>query len=395
MKKDIATIFRRLMTCAVFRGVLQTDLFERFGNYVYSAECENYMRIDAYADFVSVIYQGGGNLTELVKKLVFEDENVYVKGIAHGEALDENIIRAAKNELETFSAFASLTAKDFAQELDIPVGELPAFTSFNADMGALYEARLQNIEKHGYGIFSSAVMFRVTDEGEIEPIVSADKKRLDQFVGYEEERAQVVENTRAFIEGRPAANTLLCGDAGAGKSSTVKAVANAFFDEGIRLLELRKDQLRRLPEVMSKISGNPLKFIIFIDDLSFNKNDDNFSMLKAALEGSASAMADNAVIYATSNRRHIIKESFSDREGDDVHRNDTLQETLSLSERFGLTVLFSKPNKQLYLTIVKELAKRFDIQIDEKDLEVQAEAFALRKGNRSARAAEQFINSLR
>jgi len=187
---------------------------------------------------------------------------------------------------------------------------------------------------------------------------------------------------------------LLCGDAGAGKSSTVKAVANAFFDEGVRLIELRKDQLHYLPYVMGKISGNPLKFIIFIDDLSFRKSDDDFSMLKAALEGSASAKADNAVIYATSNRRHIIKESFSDRDGDDVHRNDTLQETLSLSERFGLVVLFSKPNKALYLEIVRELAARRGVQMSGEELDLQAEAFALKKGSRSARCAEQFIDSL-
>jgi predicted AAA+ superfamily ATPase len=196
------------------------------------------------------------------------------------------------------------------------------------------------------------------------------------------------------VEGKPSANVLLYGDAGTGKSSTVKAVANAFYSSGVRLIELRKDQMSLLPLVMEKINRNPLKFIIFIDDLSFNQNNDDFSMLKAALEGSASATADNAVIYATSNRRHIVKESFGDREGDDVHRNDTMQETLSLSERFGLTVLFSKPNKQLYLTIVKELAKRAGITMDEKELELQAEAFALRKGNRSARCAEQFINSL-
>jgi predicted AAA+ superfamily ATPase len=146
---------------------------------------------------------------------------------------------------------------------------------------------------------------------------------------------------------------------------------------------------------MGKINGSPLKFIIFIDDLSFNKNDDNFSMLKAALEGSASATANNAVIYATSNRRHIVKESFGEREGDDVHRNDTLQETLSLSERFGLTVLFSKPDKKLYLRIVKELAKRYGVAMPETELEIKAEEFAIRKGSRSARCAEQFINSLR
>jgi predicted AAA+ superfamily ATPase len=217
---------------------------------------------------------------------------------------------------------------------------------------------------------------------------------MDSFVGYEEERSKVIANTRAFVEGRPAANTLLCGDAGTGKSSTVKAVANSFFDEGVRLIELRKDQLSFLPYVMGKISGNPLKFIIFIDDLSFNQNDDNFSMLKAALEGSASAKAENAVIYATSNRRHIIKESFGDRDGDDVHRNDTLQETLSLSERFGLVVLFSKPSKQLYLEIVRELAEKYSIELPQAQLEIQAEAFALKKGSRSARCAEQFIDSL-
>ena len=204
----------------------------------------------------------------------------------------------------------------------------------------------------------------------------------------------MVANTRAFGEGRPAANVLLCGDAGTGKSSTVKAVANAFFDEGVRLIELRKDQLSLLPLVMGKISGNPLKFIIFIDDLSFNQNDDNFSMLKAALEGSASAKADNAVIYATSNRRHIVKESFAERDGDDVHRNDTLQETLSLAERFGLVVLYTKPSKALYLEIVRELAKKSGIEMPVAELEIKAEAFALTKGSRSARCAEQFIESL-
>ena len=237
-------------------------------------------------------------------------------------------------------------------------------------------------------------MFRFSDEKQIEPIISADKTGMAQFIGYEAERSKVVANTQAFVEGRPAANVLLCGDAGTGKSSTVKAIANEFYSQGVRLIELRKDQLRYLPTVMAKISGNPLKFIIFIDDLSFNQNNDDFSMLKAALEGSASATADNAVIYATSNRRHIVKESFGERDGDDVHRNDTMQETLSLSERFGLTVLYSKPDKKLYLQIVKTLAERGGITMDEKELEVQAEAFALRKGNRSARCAEQFINSL-
>ena len=200
-------------------------------------------------------------------------------------------------------------------------------------------------------------------------------------------------NSEAFLAGKPAANVLLYGDAGTGKSSTVKAVANNFFEEGLRLIEVRKNQLLLLPRVMGEISGNPLKFIIFIDDLSFNGNDDDFSMLKATLEGSASAKAKNAVIYATSNRRHIVRETFSERAGDELHRNDTMQENISLSARFGLTVLFAKPEKKLYLEIIHELAERNGIEVTQ-ELETKAEAFALQRGYRSARCAEQFIESL-
>ena len=392
MKSSLTTIYKELCLCAVFYRLTEKSLFKAFEGYCLAENTQQKRK--AYTAFVAEIYEQGGSLTALVERLVSEDENTYIKRVAGKQAVDKNIQNSVLRELTVLSKFASLTAKDFAEDMDVEEEELPQFTSVDADMVASYNNRIANLHKYGYGIFSSVCMFRLSDDKTIEPIVSADKISMAQFIGYEQEREKIVANTRAFVEGRPAANALLCGDAGTGKSSTVKAVANAFFSEGVRLIELRKDQLRYLPLVMAQISGNPLKFIIFIDDLSFNQNNDDFSMLKAALEGSASATADNAVIYATSNRRHIIKESFGDREGDDVHRNDTMQETLSLSERFGLTVLFSKPNKQLYLKIVKELALRAGIAMDEKELEIQAEAFALRKGNRSARCAEQFINSL-
>ena len=392
MKSYLITIYEELCLCAVFHRLTEKPLFKAFEGYCLAENTQQKRK--AYTAFVAEIYEQGGSLTALVERLVSEDENTYIKRVAGKQEVDINIQNSLLRELSVLSKFASLTAKDFAKDMDVAEDSLPQFTSVKADMVASYNNRIANLHKYGYGIFSSVCMFRLSDDKKIEPIVSADKISMAQFIGYEQEREKIVANTRAFVEGRPAANALLCGDAGTGKSSTVKAVANAFFDEGVRLIELRKDQLRYLPLVMAQISGNPLKFIIFIDDLSFNQNNDDFSMLKAALEGSASATADNAVIYATSNRRHIIKESFGDREGDDVHRNDTMQETLSLSERFGLTVLFSKPNKQLYLKIVKELALRAGITMDEKELEIQAEAFALRKGNRSARCAEQFINSL-
>ena len=392
MKTSLYTIYEGLCTCAVFYGVVEKPIFQAYEKYCLAGDVLGKRK--AYTAFVAEIYEKGGSLTALVERLISEDENTSIKAVAGNREIDGNIQKSVLRELNILSKFASLTTVDFAQDMGLSVEELPQFTSVNADMGASYQHRIENLHKYGYGIFSSVGMFRLSDDKKIEPIVSADKISMAQFIGYEAEREKIVANTRAFVAGRPAANALLCGDAGTGKSSTVKAVANAFFNEGVRLIEIRKDQLRYLPLVMAQISGNPLKFIIFIDDLSFNQNNDDFSMLKAALEGSASATADNAVIYATSNRRHIIKESFGDRDGDDVHRNDTLQETLSLSERFGLTVLFSKPNKQLYLKIVHELAKRVGITMDKTELEVQAEAFALRKGNRSARCAEQFINSL-
>ncbi len=392
MRSKILTIYERVCLCSLFQGVSKTPLFQAFEGYALAPSPVEKKK--AYATFVKCIYEDGGDYTALLSRLIFEDENVYVKGVAGKREIDPIIQKEIARELAVFSDMLVLTPLDFAEDMGLAVEEIPAYTHSKIDLAKSYAERLKSLDKYGYGIFSAHPMFRLSDDKEIQAIVSADRISTAHFIGYEAERQKIIDNTRAFVEGRPSANALLCGDAGTGKSSTVKAVANAFFGEGVRLIELRKDQLRYLPLVMAKISGNPLKFIIFIDDLSFNQNNDDFSMLKASLEGSASATADNAVIYATSNRRHIVKESFGDREGDDIHRNDTMQETLSLSERFGLTVLFSKPDKKLYLTIVKELAKRKGVKMDEKELEVQAEAFALRKGNRSARCAEQFINSL-
>ncbi len=375
---------------SVFRALLDKPLLAHFCRY--SCAVSDADRINSYAAMVSEIYREGGSLTDAVRRIAFEDENVYIKMRAMGRAVPSPIADAASHELSVLSSFASLATDDFMR--DMRVDYLSPFTSAVCDLKAEYEGRIADIDKHGYGIFSCYPMFRLDGDGEISPILSSDGVTLDSFIGYESERAAVLENTRAFLDGKPAANVLLYGDAGTGKSSTVKAIVNRLFDEGLRLIELRKDQLAFLPYVMGRIVENPLKFIIFIDDLSFNKNDDNFSMLKAALEGSASARADNALIYATSNRRHIVKETFDDREGGDVHRNDTMQEKLSLSERFGLTVWFGKPNKQLYLEIVHSLAERYGIQIDPVTLDLKAEEFALRRGNRSPRCAEQFIKSI-
>lgn len=383
-----------LGSLSVFRGILKLrpaaalleflkcdgdtrQKMEMFGEFVYSLAGDNY----SFSDFLC--------------RAVYADENRYIIETAKGRAVPEALVNNAAAELELFSRLTACSAEELCEGVGYS-GHIPQFSVQSIDFAAAYSERLENIGRYGYGVFSEAKMFRVADSGDIVPVKAADEISCEKFVGYENERKKVFDNTRALIDGRPAANVLLFGDAGTGKSSTVKACANYFADGGVRLIELRKDQLFSLSHIMDKIADNPLKFIIFIDDLSFNKNDDCFSMLKAALEGSASAKASNAVIYATSNRRHIVKENFSDRGNeDDVHHSDTVQELMSLSDRFGLTVYFERPNKSLYLDIVHKLADKHGIDIEPGELDIRAEAFALNKGSRSPRAAEQFINSLK
>ena len=224
-------------------------------------------------------------------------------------------------------------------------------------------------------MFAKHHVFTV-ENGQLVPVKYPDPQKLSELPGYEQEREKVIANTRALLTGMPANNVLLYGDAGTGKSSTVKAICNEFSAEGLRLVEVK---------------NNPLKFILFIDDLSFTANDDNFAALKAILEGSVGGRARNIAVYATSNRRHLIKETLTDRTGDDIHEADTRQELMSLSARFGLTVTFQRPEKARFEAILTELAKQHHIEMPHDQLLVKAEAFAIRAGGRSPRVAKQFI----
>lgn len=389
-EKEQKLLARELLSLSVFREVLDAPAMRAFVNYL-CADGGTDEKARYLGEFVYSLAPFDCSFSNFLVRAVCENENPYVVGEAKGKTPSASLSANARAELALFSRLSALDPSSLFFAGD---GYVPVFESTPTDFVSLFFERVGKIEKYGYGVFASATMFRVED-GKILPVDAPDEITLDDFVGYEDERQKVLDNTAALLSGRPAANVLLYGDAGTGKSSTVKAIANHFAPEGLRLIELRKNQLLELPLVMGRIKDNPLKFIIFIDDLSFNKNDDAFSMLKAALEGSASAVAENALIYATSNRRHIVKESFSDRENaDDVHHNDTVAELMSLSDRFGLTVYFERPAKALYLDIVRRLAERAGVDMERAELERRAEVFALAKGSRSPRGAEQFIDSL-
>lgn len=372
-------IFRELLNDAVI-----ASLYDYLGNPTSSA----------YAEFVAVLYEcSGGNLGEHIKELCTNSENVYVKTIGSGKDVPDYMHSSLVAELDILQEVADLDRDSLCAPLEYK-GFLPEFTTTTLRLKDIYLYRTENIEKYGYGIYANNRMFCVDEQGSISPVLHPDKIELSQLVGYERERKIVIDNTKALLDGKPAANILLTGDAGTGKSSTVKAVGNALWSEGLRIIEMRKDQLRNIPKILDELSSNPLKFVLFVDDLSFVKDDNDFSALKSVLEGSVTAKSNNVVIYATSNRRHIIKETFSGREGDDIHRNDTMQELISLSERFGIHISFSKPNKKTFLHIVHHLAEENAIKMPLDELDLLAERFALERGGRSPRLARQFVDGL-
>lgn len=382
-----------LDTLAIFRGLLDDEVIIPLRILLRNAAENKSFDISCYSEFTAALYQHGIDLSKYLLKAVLEDENFYIRGKAKGKIFDTLIEGAAANELEFFAELSQLTPEEASYGYYRRFS-LPKWKNTPIDFKTEYEKRLAAIGDHGYGKFAKSPMFTLRN-GDIIPVKHPDSQSLSELFGYENERKAVIDNTIALLEGKPVQNVLLYGDAGTGKSSTVKAVVNEYADRGLRLIEITKEQLRDIPQIIESISGNPLKFIIFIDDLSFTSGEDCFGALKATLEGSVSARTGNTAIYATSNRRHLVKESFTDRSGDDIHRNDSMQENLSLSARFGLRVNFSKPDKKSFIWIASELARQNGINISDEELALKAEQFAMQGNGRSPRTAKQFVRQLK
>ena len=394
MKEKFNSIKAQIDSLSVFCNIKNDEVINRFRTLLDSASKfdtdENCIKI--YSDFISTLYPNTVSLTEYIRNLIIQDDNFYVKNAASKIPAAEEIQDAVRHELKMLDNIASVTSQDIQTAMEYK-GFLPSWKTEPSDFTKDFFQKLENLPQTGYGIFAQYSFFRLDNE-KIVPVTHPDYQSADKLFGYERERNLIIKNTEALVNGTGSSNMLLYGDAGTGKSSTIKAVAAMFAPNGLRIIEVKKNQLYRIPEIMEQLASNPLKFILFIDDLSFTGNDDNFSALKATLEGSISGCGDNVVIYATSNRRHLIKETFSERTGDELHINDTLQETMSLAARFGLTITFQKPDPDEYLNIVKSLAKEYGIEMDEEECK-KAEAYAIRKNGRSPRTAKQFIELLK
>ena len=367
----------------------------------------------------------------LLDRLLADDNPFSLKAQRAGpEAIGEALRTQMRQDLATLRELYDLTDRplaDLARGLDLP-GEGPTGWDRFSPIGqgaARHSAAGQALKRRlagssdwaalagelagfysaeGAGLFGRYRAFRWTRrphlghaEGHLEGVTHPDPITLDDLIGYEHERALLIENTEQFLEGYPANNVLLYGERGTGKSSTIKALLNFYAERGLRLIEVPKQLLADFPYILGQLRDRRERFVIFVDDLSFDEHETIYRELKAVLEGSLEARPDNLLVYATSNRRHLIVERFSDHEAPDdveIHTMDTVQEKLSLSDRFGLRLFFISPDQQRYLEIVRGLARRRGLAIAPDELERRALQWATWQNGRSGRTARQFVDHL-
>lgn len=403
MNKTLETALL-LSSLSVYKGVLKRTVPGAYYKLLCAYDKPVGEFLQAWGNFFALLCDRGyaDNLLCCLTEAAMFDENAFSRAAAAGQehTLPKEVMNAVLRDLSAVTRAGELTPEDilsgyvYREELGTVADTLPRWKNGTpakelSDITAL----AGYYHRNGCGMFARYKAF-LWQNGDIEPVVHPDSVRLSSLKGYDIPRNIVVQNTLSFLRGTQGNNCLLYGDMGTGKSTTVKAVVNEYSSMGLRIVEIPKDRLGEFPQLAERIAAVPMKFIIFIDDLSFSGEDKSYAQLKAVLEGGIAARPQNSLIYATSNRRHLIKESFADREGDEIHRNDTIQETLSLSDRFGLSVNFSRPGKEEYLTIVHSLAKERGLNLPEEVLDREAEKWAIQKGGRSPRCARQLVAML-
>ena len=333
---------------------------------------------------------------EYIAKTLADDDNILASLLRSGKAIGEDLKKAALSDLEMIYNKLYCTTLKYT-----PSGNSPAFFKgykesllkiTGADSAkALFEALCSHYKTLGSGILSKYSAFKYDDE--LTGVIADKNVTFDSLIGLDYQKKILIDNSKAFVEGKTANNVLLFGDRGTGKSSCVKAILNILADEGLRMIEIPKRMITKIPALTDYLSKSPHKYILFLDDLSFESHDSDYRALKIAMDGQLQEHPDNVLIYATSNRRHLIKESWADREGGDVHRNDNMQEALSLSERFGISLVFSAPNQSEYLSIVRGILERNGVECT-PELEKRAIVWQMNYGGRNPRLAKQFAASV-
>lgn len=402
-------------------------LMENYGDEFYNKEDKAALMYDCMHRMLEMAGKYGffGNLWHCyLTNLLVNNENSYSRACEIRGEVEGTINRAVLHDIVIFKEFYDYDFTDMAKVLEVKDFDLVLDYESNTQESKVYNTRIKDrictlaekfcqdstpeemkhtltefYREYGVGRFGLHKAFRVVHDSTgtgIEPILNIAHVKLSDLIGYDLQKQKLIENTEAFVNGKKANNCLLFGDAGTGKSSSIKAIANEYYDRGLRIIEVYKHQFQDLNDVIAQIKNRNYKFIIYMDDLSFEEFEIEYKYLKAVIEGGLEKKPQNVLIYATSNRRHLIRESFKDKQDRDeeLHTNDTVQEKLSLVSRFGVTIYFGKPDKKQFQGIVEGLAKRAGIEMSQEELFLQANRWELSHGGLSGRTAQQFVDYL-
>ncbi len=404
-----------------------TWLMENYKNEYYNKEDLAALFYECFNQLSELAVSHGfrGNLWHnFLTFILVNNENAYSKACEIRGAVEGSINQLALHDLRIIKELFDFDFEAFAAAYEVDCIDAILHYESMEQSGRLFNKRISEriceltekleqskdaeqflyevtefYREFGVGKFGLHKAFRIQhreDCAEIIPITNIAHVKLDDLVGYEIAKQKLIDNTEAFVNGREANNCLLFGDAGTGKSTSIKAIANQYYEKGLRLIEVYKHQFCDLNDVIAQIKNRNYKFIIYMDDLSFEEFEVEYKYLKAVIEGGLEKKPDNVLIYATSNRRHLIRETFSDKEEirEDMHTSDTVQEKLSLYARFGVTIYFGAPNKKEFEQIVAALAKKNEINMTKEELFAEANKWELSHGGLSGRTAQQFINYL-
>ncbi len=396
----------------IYRNILQDSVFQQLQNALTTNENYRQLRYDISYKLINHAEQLGltGNiLKSYLIYLILQDENIFsVTAEKFGDKIGTSLTQAVLHDIAILRTFLTSDLDNLYESSIInnyspthlgtaryvpPLQDYFVNVENPATAKQVLTKLIEHYVQHGYGDIANYAAFRWNSETGLTGISCYDPIRLEDIIGYEHQKAVLVSNTEAFLAHRPANNVLLSGDRGTGKSSSVKALVNHYFDQGLRLVEVSKHELKQLNDIMNTLRCRGKKFILFLDDLSFEEFEVEYKYLKSIMEGGLEAKPDNVLIYATSNRRHLIRETWRDNE-DEIHTNDTVNEKISLSDRFGITLNYSSPNQDEYLNIIEGIAKQNNLPLSPAELKADAIKWEMLHSGRSGRTAQQFVTHL-
>lgn len=404
-KQPIIDKFNELDQLTVFHSINKDEIIQKFKSQSTQGAGQIIKALIEHSENNSL---SGDLWQNYLGDLILTDENIFTLSCEKFMiSEDKSLYQTAVHDLKILKRLLSLSVidifKDYPGNLYSlgsnyqPVEEANKNTyqkPMELFTGSLEETIYQlnkYFYEHGSGLLNQYRAFSWESENNLVPVNNPDSINFNDLIGYENQQKKLIDNTESFINGQTAYNVLLYGESGTGKSSSVKAALNKFASQGLRLIEINSDQIKELPGMLDYLSQRGIYFIIFMDDLSFEEFETEYKHLKAIMEGGIEARPKNVLFYATSNRRHLVQEKWESRE--EIHQNDMINERLSLSERFGLTILFNSPDQEEYLEIVKGLASQKNLKIDEAVLEEKALKWQMWHNGQSGRTARQFIDS--